>query len=195
MLFVRVGLAVEQLTARFAVPERQPPAAVDVAREPDRTELAHVDAELVLLDDHAVALDLRVEQIDALHADRHRQPRSAEHGARDVERARRPLHHHRRRIARIAPQQRHADQPLVVEALLEDQRMVAHQIAVVGGEHHHRVIGEAEPLQRGHDAPDRIVDHGDRAVVERDRLPQTGLGHGLRAEPSRREARLRRERP
>ncbi len=48
--------------------------------------------------------------------------------------------------------------------------MVAHQIAVVAGEHDHGVVGEAELIETLEDLRHAVVDHGDHAERERDGL-------------------------
>ena len=55
--------------------------------------------------------------------------------------------------------------------------MVAHQITVIRGEHHHRIVGDAGFFQCGQDAGHGVVDHGDHAVGQcHDLLDFTGVG-------------------
>ena len=82
--------------------------------------------------------------------------------------SRRPAH---RPVVGLLPDERHPDHALVVHRALQHQLMVAHQVAVVGGEDHHRIVRPAGPFQRRKDARHRVVDHGDHAVGQRDQRP------------------------
>ncbi len=56
--------------------------------------------------------------------------------------------------------------------------MVAHQVAVVAGEHDHGVVGEPELIETLEDLRHAVVDHGDHAEGERDGLACLLLVHG-----------------
>src|SRR5207248_5191414 len=51
-------------------------------------------------------------------------------------------------------------------------------VAVIGGEEDDGVALQAQRRQPGEDAAHRIVDHGNHAVAERDRLPRLALAAG-----------------
>jgi hypothetical protein len=59
--------------------------------------------------------------------------------------------------------------------MFQHQAMVAHEVAVVGGEDHDGVAVEPERAQLAEHAADRVVDHRDHAVGERDALAHRGL--------------------
>ena len=56
--------------------------------------------------------------------------------------------------------------------------MIAHEIAMVGGKDHHRVVGKTVICQRFQYVADGIVDHGDGAVIQRNGVARLFLGAG-----------------
>jgi len=94
-----------------------------------------------------------------------RDPGEVEEGRRQVH----PLHQlgapRGREPAGPAHDQRHADRAVVVERALEHQLVVAEHLAVVAGEHHDGVVGQALRVEGVEDAPDLVVDERDHRVV------------------------------
>ena len=70
-------------------------------------------------------------------------PRGREHRGREVDRADRIVHHVTHGHVRAAHQQRNPKQRVVAERALEDHLVLAEELAVVGGDDHERVVGEA----------------------------------------------------
>ncbi|MNS71045.1 hypothetical protein D3C72_1044000 [compost metagenome] len=79
---------------------------------------------------------------------------------------------------RITPDERRADQALVVDGAFEQQLVVAEEVTVVAGEDDHGVVVQARVAQRLHDAADGGVDMADGTVVQRNRLPRFAFGAG-----------------
>ena len=69
------------------------------------------------------------------------------------------------RESRAAHDQRHAEQGLVVDRALQHQPVVAEEVAVVAGEEHERVVGEATRGERREHAADAVVELAHHAVV------------------------------
>ena len=106
---------------------------------------------------------------DAKHAVARRHAGAIEDGARDVDGAgESAAPAGDAPVGGLAPDEGHADQSLIVHRTLEHELMVAHQVAVVGGEDGDRVPRQAAVVERPQDARDRVVDHRDHAVGERD---------------------------
>ena len=68
----------------------------------------------------------------------------------------------------------------VMRRPLQQQPVVAEKIAVVGGEDHDRVVGEAARRQLREHAADGVVDHRDHAAAQRHRLARLALVDGER---------------
>ena len=58
--------------------------------------------------------------------------------------------------------------------------MIAHEIAVVAGEHDHGVLIETEHSQPAKNTADGLVNHGDHAIGQRNRFAGLALGDGKR---------------
>ncbi len=56
--------------------------------------------------------------------------------------------------------------------------MIAHIVAVIGGEDDDRILGEAERRELIEHAADAVIDEADQPVIERDRLAHLALGRG-----------------
>ena len=64
-------------------------------------------------------------------------------------------------------EQRHAQQRVVAERALEDQLVLAEELAVVARDDHERVVGEAARVEHVEHATDRVIELRDHAVVAR----------------------------
>ena len=99
-----------------------------------------------------------------------------EHGRGDVERAGERIAGARRPRARLGPDERHVGDRLEVRRSFQHQPVIAEKIAVVGGEDHHRILGEAARLQAARSTrPIGVVDHRDHAAAQRHRLARLAL--------------------
>ena len=121
----------------------------------------------------------------AVHAPVPPEPAQFEHGGRDVE-----ARHQRRAPGGPEPRrrdrQRHPQHPLVVQVPLQHQGVVAHHLAVVGGEHDDRVVRDADLLEVVEDPADLGVDELDHPVGGGERLTdQTGVIDTERHDPER----------
>src|SRR5262245_26389514 len=92
----------------------------------------------------------------------------AENGRHDVDAADRFAHDRAGALARVLDDQRDVDQRLEGGVRVAPQAVVEELLAVVGGDHDHRLVVQSRPAQGGEQAAELGVGVGDRAVIERD---------------------------
>ncbi len=68
---------------------------------------------------------------------------------------------------RTAHEQGHAQQRVVAERALEDQLVLAEELAVIARHDHQRVVGEPALVEHVEHPPDRVIELGDHPVVAR----------------------------
>ena len=62
--------------------------------------------------------------------------------------------------------------------------MVAEHVTVIGQEHHHGVVAESEPVERGQHPTGLRVDEAHHSTRHRDELAQLVIGGAGRVEPT-----------
>ena len=67
--------------------------------------------------------------------------------------------------------------PWYANVPLSIRLMIAHQVAMVAGEYDHGIVGQTKLVEPLEYLGNAVVDHGDHAVGERDRLARFALGH------------------
>ena len=87
--------------------------------------------------------------VRALDAVERRDAGAGQNGRREIDGAAQRIAALALRARGVAPQQRRADDAAIMDRPLQQELVVAHEVAVVGGEDHHRILGEAETLRDG----------------------------------------------